>query len=261
MKSLIEKFEENDYSDLLIIDGHMHLGKPYNFFSSGYTAGSLIKSMDLNGIKLGCISSLHSIGQYAVKGNLEIENLVSRYPDRFIGQFGVNPNYPEELNSILQDVKDKKCFKQIKIHPYLHNYPINGEQYHKLYAFGCENNYSLLSHTWGIKDIRDFDGIADQYPDLKIILGHSGGEIDAILVAADVAQKRKNVFLDITISFNYQGLIEWLVSNVPVEKLFFGSDATYNSQSAALGKVIYADISDYAKTCILGLNMKKLLGI
>ena len=189
MKSIIEKFEEKDYCDLLIIDGHMHSGKPYNFFSSGYTADSLIKSMDLNGIKLGCISSLHAIGQDAVKGNLEIKDLVAEYPDRFIGQFGINPNYPEELNCILKDVRDKKCFRQIKIHPYLHNYPIQGKQYHNLYAFGSENNYSLLSHTWGIKDIRDFDEIAYQYPELKVILGHSGGEIDAIMEAADVAQK------------------------------------------------------------------------
>lgn len=261
MAGLIEKFEAKDYSGLLIIDGHMHLGKPYNFFSGGHTAESLLKSMDLNGIRLGCVSSLHAIGQDAQKGNSDIEELAAQYPDRFIGQFGVNPNYPEEVDAILQDVRGKECFRQIKLHPSLHNYPVNGGQYHKLYSFGCEHDYPLLSHTWGIKDIRDFDEIAGQYPGLKIILGHSGGEIDAIREAAAVAQKRKNVYLDITISYNYQGLIEWLAGEAPAEKLLFGSDAAYNSQSAALGKVIYADISDEAKACILGLNMKKLLGM
>lgn len=261
MSEIIRKFEEKNYKDILIIDGHMHVGKPYNFFTSDYSSQGLINSMDLNQIKIGCISSLHSIGQDAVSGNLEIEKLVNAYPDRFVGQFGVNPNYPGEVNQILNDVKSSKCFKQVKIHPFLHNYPVQGEEYHKIYAFAYKNSYSVLAHTWGSKDIKEFYEVACQYPELKVILGHSGGEVDAIKEAVIVAQKRNNIYLDLTISFNYQGLIEWLVNEVPIDRLLFGSDATYNSQSAALGKIIYADISDEAKISILGSNTKKILNI
>lgn len=261
MTGLIDKFESKDFSTLEFIDGHMHVGKPFNFFSGNYTVESLIKSMDLNGIRLGCISSLHSIGQDATRGNSDIEKLVEAYPGRFIGQFGINPNYPEEVDKILLEMKGKKCFRQVKIHPYLHKYPISGEQFHKAYVYASENGYSILSHTWGTSDIKDFDKIAEQYPGLNIILGHSGGEIDAIKKAVEIAQKRENIYLDLTISFNYQGLIEWLSKEVPVERLLFGSDATYNSQSAALGKIIYADIDDQTKICILSLNIKKLLRI
>lgn len=259
MSNLIKKFEAKTYDDLLIIDGHMHLGKPYNFFSSGYTGESLIRSMDLNGIKIGCISSLLSIGQDAGSGNREIEKLVSSNTGRFIGQFGINPNYEKEAEEILDLVRLKPDFRQAKIHPALHNYPIAGAVYHRLYEFCEQNAYSVLTHTWGEKELWEFDKIAGQYPRLKIILGHSGGEAKAVMTAAGIASKRDNIYLDLTISYNYQGLVEWLVKEAPVEKLLFGSDATYNSQSAALGKIIYADIDDAAKIRILGLNMKDIL--
>jgi Predicted metal-dependent hydrolase of the TIM-barrel fold len=261
MNDLVKKFESKDLSDLLIIDGHMHVGKPYNFFSSCYSGESLVRSMDLNGITAGCISSLHSIGQDAVKGNREVEKLVIEYKGRFIGQFGINPNYEKEADQILEAVRLNSFFKEAKIHPSLHNYLIDGAVYHKVYDFCSQNEYPILAHTWGMKDVSEFDKIAGQYPRMKIILGHSGGEVEAIMAAAVIAAKRDNIFLDLTISYNYQGLIEWLVRGVPIHKLLFGTDATYNSQSAALGKIVYTEIDDEKKVRILGLNMKELLNL
>ncbi len=259
MADLIKRFESKTLDDVLIVDAHMHLGKPPGFFSAGNDAQSLIKSMELNGISCGCISSYDSIGQDAVSGNREIEELMSVYPDKFIGQFGINPNYPEQADTILGEVSKNDLFSQVKLHPDFHKYPINGAQYHKVYRMADSLSMTILIHTWGEKDIAQVYEIAREYKHMMIMIGHSGGTPEGIKAAISVTQKTDNTYLDYTLSYNYQGLIEWMVKEAGAYRILFGSDATFNSQSAALGKIIYADISDEDKLKILGQNMKKIL--
>ena len=258
MADLIKKFESKTLDDVLIADAHMHLGKPSGFFSSADNAESLLKSMELNNISFGCISSYDSIGQDAPGGNREIEELVKKYPGKFVGQFGLNPNYPEEADRILKKAEGIKSFRQIKLHPGFHRYPIAGEQYHKAYEFAGEHGYSILVHTWGKEDVNELGKVAQSY-DVDFLIGHSGGTPDGIKHAVEISHKLKNVYLDLTLSYNYQGLIEWLAKEADTSRLLFGSDATYNSQSASLGKIIYADIDDKVKLKILGENTANLL--
>ena len=259
MADLINRFENNCYDDVLIIDTHMHLGKPPGFFSGAYSAKSLIESMDMNNIALGCISSYDSIGQNAAKGNEDIIRLANGYPGRFEGQLGINPNYPGQVDTILSEAKKNNFFTQIKLHPDFHKYPISGEQYHKAYRIADSLSMIVLLHTWGEKDVAQVYEIAREYKNMMIMIGHAGGTLEGIKAAISVTQKTDNTYLDFTLSYNYQGLIEWMVKEAGAYRILFGSDATFNSQSAALGKIIYADITDEDKLKILGQNMKKIL--
>ena len=259
MTDLVSRFENNDYDDVLIIDSHMHHGKPPGFFSGGYSAQSLIKSMDINNIAQGCISSYDSIGQSVVRGNEDIIKIANDYPGRFEGQLGINPNYPEQVDAILAEAKEKGFFNQIKLHPDFHKYSIDGEQYHKAYRMADSLSMVVLLHTWGEKDVAQVYEIAKKYKNMIIMIGHSGGTLEGVKAAIYVSQKTDNTYLDFTLSYNYQGLIEWMVKEAGANRILFGSDATFNSQSAALGKIIYADISDEDKLKILGKNMKNIL--
>jgi predicted TIM-barrel fold metal-dependent hydrolase len=245
----------------LIIDGHLHIGKIYNFYSGGHSVEQLITSMDRLEIRYGCVSALYAIGPDVPKGNEEIAAAVAAYPDRLIGMLGVNPHYPEEIQSQIERHMNSGYFKQFKLHPFLHGTQCDHPGYEPVYEYANQHGLSILIHTWGVQDVRLFASVAARYPNAIFIMGHTGGEIPAIMEAVQMVRKQQNIMLDISSSWNYSGMIEYMVDHAGSERVLFGSDAVYNSQSAALGRVIYAKISDQDKLNILGENMRRILGL
>ena len=122
----------------------------------------------------------------------------------------------------------------------------------------AELNFPILFHTWGCEDIRKLEGLAHKFPRVNFLAGHCGGELDASLLAGETAARVKNFYLDVTCSWCYANLIEYLVQKAGSEKMIFGSDGIWNSFDASAGRIVFAKISDSDKRNILGLNAKKL---
>ena len=116
----------------------------------------------------------------------------------------------------------------------------------------------MLLHVWGTADVAALAALACEYGGTDFIFGHSGGEEDAVAMAAKVASERDNIYLDTACSYVWQGAIEHMTSVAGAEKILFGSDAYWNSMEVAIGRVLFADISDEEKMMILGQNAKRL---
>lgn len=245
---------ENEY----IVDGHMHICYVGKFFTRGSMLEEIIEKMDCIGINTGVISNLWDTGCYC-SGNKEVIKAVEKYPGRFMGMIVLNPNYPENYEKELQYCFDSGCFRAMKLHPAQHQYPADGEFYYRIYSIAAEKEYPVLLHTWGVDDIKLFNKLARDFPETDFILGHSGGELPAVLEAIKLAQKFNNVFLDTACSWMYSGLIEKMVEGAGAEKVLFGSDAVWNSTEAGIGRIMFADITDEQKRLILGMNAKKLM--
>lgn len=256
---MIQAFETNNLNDTYIVDCHMHLGKPQRFCPGATTVDSLLHSMKLNHISLGCISSLLSIGSDPIAGNSQIEELMRRYPDKFIGAFGMHPAYPEELPEVLDMVLKNPGFKIAKVHKTQHCYMPLHKTYQKLYEFCIEHQYPVLAHVFYKEDMLLYGEVASAYPELKLIIGHCGGHPDSPPFAIELANKYQYVYLDYTKARSHTGLLEWMVKETDHHKIFFGSDAVFNSQSHSLGQVIYAQIPDQMKIDILCNNFISLL--
>lgn len=100
-----------------------------------------------------------------------------------------------------------------------------------MFEYAHDRNIPVLSHMWArsedpCEDISFFKQISRKYPRINFIVGHVGlwnGRSSNNYL--EVAKKQKNVFLDLTASVCFFGIIERLVKEVGSEKLLYGSDA------------------------------------
>ncbi len=118
----------------------------------------------------------------------------------------------------------------------------------------------VLMHTWGGSK---FDGpelvgeVADRYPDLVILMGHSGyGEWD---VSISVAKKHPNVYLELTAAYAVNGVVEKFVNEAGSEKVLFGTDLPWFDPHYAAGCILYAHISDNDRHNIFHRNAERIL--
>ncbi len=244
-----------------IIDAHCHMGPYFNFHIPDNDAKSMIEVMDRLGVKMACISPHIGITPDFKKGNDIALGAMHDFPGRFFGYITLNGNYPE-------DIKDEidRCYsagmRGFKIHPSLHGYPANGENLRYMWEFANEKRLPVLSHTWagdGTCSPSILGNLAEKYPNVPVILGHSGGTLAGYDEAIAVAKKQKNVFLETCCSTVIYGMIERFVREVGADRILFGSDMPFVNENAQIGKILYAKISDEDKRKILGLNMEKII--
>lgn len=247
--------------DILIIDCHGHLGAVNQFHIPWNDAPGMLKVMDNLGIDTICISAHASISSDYRLGNDLVRKAAKNYPGRFLGYIGINPHYPGEIEAELERCETPEV-NLIKIHPVSHSYSANDSNYRAMWNWANQKECVVLSHTWGGDKYCDpliFERLASDHPKVKIILGHSGANWEGLRHSVEVVRKRDNVYLDITMSFVYFGLVEYLDEKVGSDKILYGSDMPYIEASAGLGKVVYSRIKDEDKEKILGFNMKNLL--
>jgi len=149
-------------------------------------------------------------------------------------------------------------FTGIKLLPAWEAREIDDPFFRTVCGIAGEIGYPVLFHTWGIRDMGLMENMAKMFPKTVMFIGHCGGELDASLRAAELAAQYDNLYLDFTCSWGYANLLEHFVKTASAEKILFGSDALWNSVTASLGRVLYADIGDDEKKLILGGNAARL---
>ncbi len=250
--------------DVFVLDCHGHIGPSFVHHIPGHDVSSMIKTMDRLGIDILCLSGMASIGADHHIGNDLVGEATEIFPDRVMGYACANPHDPGEVMDELHRCFDVLKCKAVKIHPMFHALPANGPEYRPVWQFTAEKGCPLLTHTLGGDPTCTptlFDGLARDYPQVPILLGHAGNNLAGVAEAVEVCRNRENVFLDLNYATIYYGLVEHLVDRVGAEKLVFGSDVSWNSLSYSLGMILFAKIGDGAKEKILGLNAASLFGV
>jgi predicted TIM-barrel fold metal-dependent hydrolase len=255
-------------SDLVIVDSHAHLGHWHYMHIPPSGEKTMVRVMDKTGIKRAIISANIAIGPDYRMGNEMVYQAASVFPDKFHGYVTINPHYyrsiNEELDYWFENKSNRDRMIAIKIHPTFHQYPIDGEYYRPVFQYAQAHDLVVLSHAWGESPYeslcgpRIFDKIAEKYPSVKIIVGHSGGNLPGFYKSVEVARKHENLYLDTCCSFLSLGFVEFLVENVGAERVIFSSDFPFLNAPAGLGKVVYSKIDTEEKQKILGLNAAKL---
>jgi predicted TIM-barrel fold metal-dependent hydrolase len=245
----------------LVIDSHCHMGPYFNFHIPDNDAGSMVEVMDRLGVKMACTSPHVGITPDFRMGNDMAAKAMRDYPGRFFGYITLNGSYPEEIPGEIE-----RCYSMgmrgFKLHPSLHGYPADGENLKPMWEFANERVLPVLSHTWaGDRTCSPsiLGKLAEQYPNVPVILGHSGGTLAGYDESIEVAKKRENVFLETCCSSVLYGTIERFVREVSADKILFGSDMPFVNANAQIGKILYARISDEDKRKILGLNMARII--
>jgi predicted TIM-barrel fold metal-dependent hydrolase len=249
-------------SPVPIYDCHGHLGAHPDFPSVKHSAKEMIQVMDLLHIEVLAITSTLACYHDCPRGNAEVAMAVKQHPQRFRGYVTVNPR-PE--GEALCELERWSYFHRpplIKFHPDLHKYPVNGPKYRPVWDYAHQTRAVVLVHTW------DSDPncgplllapIAREFPQAKILLGHSGVTWRGYEQSFEVARAAPNTFLDITGSQSHRTIIERAVACLGAGRVLFGSDLPYLEAAVALGRILSARISDADKGLILRKNFLRLL--
>lgn len=244
-----------------VIDTHTHFGPGTGIYFPKVTAEQMIDSMDRCGVKL-IISAPHMALVDTDRGNMQTAELVTKYPDRFKGYWGVNPNYPDRIERDLTRYEKFSGFVGFKFLSDYHKVAITDRRYAPVLEYAHERGLPILMHTWGHSR---FDGpalveqVAKRYPDVKILMGHSGhGQWDK---AIQVARDHTNVYLELTAAYSVRGAIEAMVEGAGSEKITFGTDLPWFDPHYGIGCVLFARITDQDRHNILRINAERIFGM
>lgn len=241
-----------------VIDTHIHFGPGTGIYFPKVTPEQMIDTMDRCGVRLA-IMTPHMALVDTDRGNMQTVELTAKYPDRFKGYWGVNPNYPERIERDLKRYEEFSGFVGFKFLSDYHKIAITDRSYAPVLEYANERKLPILMHTWGNSR---FDGpalveqVAQKYPDVTILMGHSGyGQWDKSI---QVARDYPNVYLELTAAYNVRGAIDAMVEGAGSEKITFGTDLPWFDPHYGIGCVLFARITDQDRHNILHGNAERL---
>ncbi len=252
----LEQFLETGKIPVGIVDTHTHMNDVYGTCMCVYEYEETIRRAKEQGLK-GIWCSPHSDLFDPLSLNKEIEEMMDKYPDFVRGYYGFNPNYSESYQ--VEDVLKHAGYIGFKTLPDYYRTPIDDERYQKLFALADDLSLVLLVHTWGYSqynDVDDMKKIADRYPNIQLIMGHSAPNRLDDSVA--LAKAKKNVYLDLCDIHRHSGIVAKMVNAVGSEKVLFGTDLPWYDPNYCLGSVLYAAITDEDRDNIFYKNSERI---
>ena len=241
--------------DCLLLDAHAHLGRWATFDACG--PGEQVAEMDRVGIRRAVTSSLLALAGDVRAGNDQVAAALRQFPDRLFGYVHVNANFADDMLPELERCFAVPGFVGIKV--YQRGVAYDAAAFRPVWDFARDRVIPVLAHTWG-ENLTGLDVAAREWPTVPFLLGHAGSGM-AYRRCVEVARQAPNLYLDLTLSREYPGLIEHFVEQVGPERLVWGTDSPLFSMAHQAGKVLFARIPDDAKRKILGGNAIRLFGL
>ncbi|MBM3803834.1 MAG: hypothetical protein FJW26_16150 [Acidimicrobiia bacterium] len=199
----------------------------------------------------------------AVAGNEEAARVTSQ-TDGLLQWVVINPLQPESYAQAERMLALPKCVG-IKIHPEEHGYPI-AEHGRALFEFAAKHRAVVLTHSGEQNSLpADFVPLANDFPEVSVILAHLGHGWDgdpSHQVRAIQAGRSDNLYVDTSSSNSIMpGLIEWAVREVGASRLLYGTDTPLYFAAMQRARIDHAKIRDDEKQVILSGNARKLLNL
>ena len=239
-----------------IIDLHCHfnIGSPFDYAESNIHKANfdfIMKNHAKFNIAMGAFSpfsSLYAEGGGGIYDDNECLYKLANENEKIYQWAVIDPRQDKLFSQVERMLKCDKVLG-IKIHSAYQKYDIL-EYADKIFSFADEHSAFVLMHPDKILDMVKY---ADKYPNMKLIIAHLGTEAH---VAAIKQSKHGNIFTDTSGgASNLNNIIEYAVSEIGSEKIFFGTD-TY-ACSFQIARIQYADISDADKENIFYKNAER----
>lgn len=250
--------------EIEITDAHGHLGPYFKFAIPDSNAQGMVDAMDAAGVHQVCISSHLAIsGDWKIGNEITLE-AVKQFPQRLIGHVVVSPNEPHLILPELRHYLDDCAFKAIKVVPDTHMQSITSKGYEPMWAFAAERKCLVCCHTFHGSTMDDpglFAEIARRYPEVPVLIVHSGALQAAFNNAIQVARQYSNLYLDVSGSYITSPWIKRMVDELGPEKVIYSSDIPFIDVRYSLGRVIYAGLTPEQLRLVLGGNIRRILGL
>jgi len=136
-------------------------------------------------------------------------------------------------------------FAGLELAPAVHGVPLTDDRTAALVHVACEMGHAVYLHCL-IRDgfaVKDLVALAQRFPRVNFILGHSGiGHVD--LYGIDLISHRRNVFLET--SGGYTSVVRYALERLGFESVLFGSEYPIQHPAVELAKFQALDLDAVA---------------
>ena len=260
VRSLVERGQSLSELGWTIIDAHAHMGPTGEFYIPSPGAASMVELMDRVGVNMTGISTHLAITNDHVRGNNLTHQAVKGFPGRFFGYVTVNPRYDDMVSELHRGYEELGLLG-IKLHPSVHDYALTEPACEPIWHFAEQRQAFILIHTWGGDrrcDPAVVAKVAQQHPQIRFLLGHSGGTTAGRRTAIQVAAEQTNLYLELCSSWAASQDLEDLVNQADLRRVIYGTDTPWLDPRFMLGKIAYTSLADEQLRMILGENMREV---
>lgn len=212
----------------MILDSHMHLGEDL-MFNTDDDEAAILSYLDENGID-GALLQTGILPRDPRAANERVYRMIQDHPGRFWGAAVLSPYLPEEdYRDFMRWAVRGLGFRALKLQAYGFCASPVSPQARKVFETARELDVPVIIHTGnGVPAALPAYGIAaaQRYPDLNIVLAHSGGGMygGEALIAA---QTCKNIYLETSWCTIYD--LKSFVETLGCERIMFGTDLPMNA--------------------------------
>lgn len=243
--------------------------------------------------------------QWARQANDDLAGIIRRYPDRYMGYAALAPNEPEKAADELERTVTELGFVGWNTHSNYNGSYIDDKRYWPILARAEKLGVPIYLHPTipAIEQLRTygfalsgagfgfgvdttitlmrliFSGALDQYPDLKIILGHLGEGLPFLMKRIDWAYVRpfdpkskpalelkpgeylhRNVF--VTTSGNYfEPAFKCTMEAMGIDKILLGTDYPYEPPEDCMDFIESMNLDEADKEKIYYRNAANLIKV
>ncbi|MFB0523581.1 MAG: amidohydrolase family protein [Candidatus Bathyarchaeia archaeon] len=245
----------------MIVDAHTHLGYDY-VFEEDFTLDDLKTNMEKNRVDVsivqpGTVLDLKTV----VEQHNAIADLSKKMPGRIFGMANPNPHLPrEQYCKELERCVSDQGFLGVKMQTLGHGVDPGKSAGRKVFQAALDLGVPVMVHTgtgipWSLPSASI--PIAKDFPDLQIVLAHSGGSMFAG-EAALAAQLCSNIYLEASWLPGF--MISGFCKSLGAERIMFGSDHGDNV-AAELAKFGAIGLTDKELEWCLGKTAAKVFKI
>lgn len=253
-----------------IIDSHMHLGPMANVFYYKNDDDRIIELEKRFNVKRAICSHVMGIFGDPILQIEEVLKIRDRFGD-FIGwQLVYEGNQPERSLDMIEKNRDEINFVGVKVWSVGSGLYLDDKKYYPLWEYAASHDFAVSAHTWSphTDNPRQSYGnplllekVLKDFPQLKLILVHSGGKIDFYDEVIDLAGKYETLYMDFSGDCFYPPVFKKVIDRIGRGRALFGTDMPMMDIRYHIANVLAADIPDSDKEDIFYNNAARLFGI
>lgn len=228
------------------------------------TAAGMIATMDRVGIDRSIVFAPRWVGGDFVdpdyrQANRAVFDAVRAHPKRLVGYARVDPNWGAQAVDELQRCFRDYGFRGLMLDPEAETFhPGDRRLVYPLLEVARAAKAPVLFHSWyAPSEPALFWGVANDFPELPVIIGHMGGRLT--VDAALIAERARNIYLETS---DHMYRLGTFAKRIGAERILFGTNTPFAAPEAELFKVtVRKDLSAEQKEMILGGNALRLHGL
>ena len=252
---------------LPVYDSHGHIAEAGFDGYLGLTLGrqdatSIVRVIDRVGIRSLVVASWDLGGGDVLPGNLTAWEALEKFPGRFLPLMVVNPNYPEDWDTLVRECFEKRRFFGLKPYPPTQRTAISHPSFRPMLELAQKLSLPILCH-FGFEPLAgvsapEVERLAPRYPKAQFIVAHSGASFRVAEEVIPLAREFDNVYLEINYTSVPFGMPSFLARQAGVEKILFGTDTPMRDPAPIIGWVVYDHLTDEERVKILSANFRAL---